>query len=174
MPVITRPKPDEYFEYYDRYVRHVGDDVFAALEAQARTTPVLLAAIGEERASGHPAPDKWSVKQTIGHMADAERAFAYRALRFARADATPLPGFDQDLWMPAARFDRRPLRELIGEFASVRAATLALAAGLDEAALSFLGTASDHPMAARAALAVIAGHEQHHLELLRARFPGIG
>ena len=106
----------------------------------------------------------------VGHVADTERVFAYRALRFARADTTPLPGFDQDGFVAAAGFDRRSLADLAEEFAGVRKATLKLLGSFDEAALDRVGMASGHPMSVRAAAWVIAGHERHHVRVLRERY----
>jgi hypothetical protein len=173
MPYITKPEADEHAPYYSTYIRLVGEDVFAQLESQARTTPRLLAGLTEDQGLHRYAAGKWSVKEVIGHMADAERVFAYRALRFGRADATELPGFDENAWVPAGGFDRRPVRELVGEFASVRGATLALLSSFDSDALLRRGTASGHPCSVRALAAIMAGHEAHHVAILRERY-GVG
>ncbi len=170
MPYITKPDADEHAPYYGTYIRLVGEDVFAQLESQARTTPQLLAGLSEDKGLHRYAPGKWSVKEVIGHLADAERVFAYRALRFGRADATELPGFDENAWVPAGGFDRRPVREMVGEFAAIRAASLALFQSFDSDALLRRGTASGHPFSVRALAAIIAGHEAHHVALLRERY----
>jgi uncharacterized damage-inducible protein DinB len=170
MPPITLPETDEYAPYYGKYISRVGPDVLAALETQARSTAALLAATSEEQAAFRYAEGKWSVKQVIGHLSDAERVFTYRALRIGRADKTPLPGFDENDFMPHGRFDQRTLADLAAEYASVRAATITLARSFDETALGQRGTASNNPVTPRACLAIAAGHELHHVALLRERY----
>lgn len=168
---IDRPGPGENATYYDTYLARVPDgDVLARLAEQNRRLIAGLAGLGEEKAGFRYAPGKWSVKEVVGHLMDAERVFAYRALRFARADLTPLPGFDEDAWMPAARFDARPLAALLEEYAAVRAATLALFRSFDGAALTRIGTANGNPMSVRALAWVLAGHEIHHAGVLRERY----
>lgn len=169
--LVDRPGPGENAPYYDTYIREVPDgDVLARLAAQNRALLAGLAGLPEERALFRYAPGKWSVKEVIGHLVDAERVFAYRALRFARADATPLPGFDENAWVPAAAFDARPLASLLDEYAAVRAATLAFFRGLEPAAFARLGTANGNPMSVRAAAWVLAGHERHHAGVLGERY----
>jgi len=110
------------------------------------------------------------VKEVVGHMMDAERVFSYRALRIARADKTPLPGFDENAWVPAAHFDRRPMADLVSDYQTMRAATVSLFASLDEEALTRVGTANDQPFSVRALAHIIAGHELHHVAILRERY----
>jgi hypothetical protein len=169
--IIPRPEPGEFAPYYTRYIEAVPDgDLLLLLEEGAEEVLNLLRAFGEERAGHRYAPGKWSVKEVVGHVADTERVFAYRALRFARGDATPLPGFEQDAYVMAAGFDRRSLADLAEEFADVRKATLKLLAGFDAPALMRSGVASGHPLTTRAAAWIIAGHEQHHAQVLRERY----
>jgi hypothetical protein len=113
---------------------------------------------------------KWSVKEVVGHLSDGERVFSYRALRFARADATDLPGFEENEWVANANFDRRTLASLAAEFATVRAATLALFASLDGEELLRRGTANGQAVSVRALAALLVGHERHHVGLLRERY----
>lgn len=171
-----RPSLSEYNAYYQPYVSESpGDDVLAALAAQRATTAALLASIPESRAGFRYAEGKWSVKEVIGHLADAERVFTYRALRAARADTTPLPPFDENAWMPEAKFDRRTLADIAAEFRAVRDSTLALFHGLDADAWPRLGIASGHPISARALAWIISGHEAHHLRVLSERYlPHLG
>lgn len=173
MALIGKPREGEFPQFYAGYIAKAGDDAFSALAEQAGSTPQRLQEITEAQAMHRYAPGKWSVKEVIVHMADAERVFAYRALRFARADATELPGFDENAWVPASIADRRAASELLFEFAAVRAATLALFAGLDEEALLRSGIANGNPISVRALAYVIAGHERHHMGLLRERY-GVG
>jgi uncharacterized damage-inducible protein DinB len=170
MPPIALPEPDEYAPYYGKYISRVGGDVLAALEAQARTTAALLAATSESLGDHRYAEGKWCVKEVVGHMSDTERVFAYRALRVGRGDQTPLPGFDENAFMARATFASRTLADVAAEFAAVRAATLALARSFDAEALLRRGTASGHPVSTRSLFAMTAGHELHHVALLRDRY----
>lgn len=171
MPTAARPASTEYAPYYDRYVQQVPDgDVVALLRAQLGETLALLRAVPEARADHRYAEGKWSVREVVGHVADAERVFAYRLLRIARGDRTPLPGFDENAWMSQAPFEGRTLASLVAELETVRAATLTLVESLDEVALAREGRASDNPVTARALAWIIAGHERHHVTILRERY----
>lgn len=168
---ITRPEPGEHVAYYGKYLNLVpGNDAGAALATQIAETLALLRPLDEERAMFRYAPGKWSVKEVVGHVMDAERVFTYRALRFARRDQTPLPGFDENLWVPAGAFDRRPLVELLDEFAAVRAATIHLFRSFDAETQRWTGHANDAVFSVRALAWIAAGHELHHRGLLRERY----
>lgn len=175
MPTLsTVPEVGEYAPYYERYLRRVPPgDVLAHLRRQGAETVRLIASLDDARALHRYEPGKWSVKEVVGHLCDGERVFAYRALRFARADETPLAGFEENDYVPAGNFDRRPLSSLIDELAAVRAASLALFSSLDEAAWLRQGTAADNRVSVRALASIILGHELHHLAILRERY-GIG
>ena len=117
-----RPQTGEYANYYGRYIDlATEDDIVAALDAQSHETAALLGGISEQQAAHRYEPDKWSVKQLVGHVIDAERIFAYRALCFARGDTTALPGFEQDPYVANAASDDRPIADLAEEFGAVRA-----------------------------------------------------
>jgi len=167
---IPKPQPEEHAEYYAKYIKLVGDDALGALRAQSASTPRLLSGLSDAQAMHRYAPGKWSVKEVVGHLLDGERVFGYRALRIARADATPMPGFDENAWVPAAHFDRRPMPDLVADYQTVRAATVALFSSFDEEALTRVGTANDNPFSVRALAHIIAGHELHHVGLLRDRY----
>src|SRR5262245_976954 len=167
---IPKPQPDEHVEYYARYIRLVGDDALGALRAQSASTPRMLSGLSEAQANHRYAPEKWSVKEVVGHITDAERVFSYRALRIARADTTPLPGFDENAWVPVAHFDRRSMHDLVAGYEAVRAATVALLSSFDEDALTRRGTANDQVISVRALAHIMAGHELHHVALLRERY----
>jgi len=170
-PRLTRPDPTEYASYFSRYVSQVPDgDIIAILEHQMVSTAALLAGLTEAQGEHRYGPDKWTLKEAVGHVADAERVFCYRALRFARGDSTPLPGFDQDAWVPEAGCGRRTLVEIAEELRSVRAATLTFVRSLDDTTALRGGTASGVPLTVRALAYIIAGHELHHRRILRERY----
>jgi DinB superfamily len=171
---MGRPAADEYSAPFARYVERVPDGALVPqLERQAADTASVLGALSEERAAFRYAPDKWSVKEIVGHLADAERVFSYRLLRFARKDETALPGFDENTYVEAAGFDGRTLADLLAELAAVRDATLRLLRGLPDGASVRRGIASSGTLSVRALAYVIAGHELHHREVLKTRY-GIG
>lgn len=165
----SRPAPNETGAYYHGYIAHVPDgDILETLSRQLDDTVELLRSV--EDGSMRYAPDKWSIRQVLIHMIDTERVFSYRALRFSRGDATPLPGFDQDVFMEMTDVSGRSIASLLDEFRTVRASTLSLLRGLDESAWDRAGVASGYPMTTRGAAWVIAGHERHHAAILRDRY----
>jgi hypothetical protein len=168
---LSRPAPDEYLAYYDRYIALVPDGslVDLLLEQQLETIG-MLRRVDEDRAHYAYAPGKWTIKEVVGHLCDAERVFAYRALRFARGDAQPVAGFDENAYAPAGRFNERRLGSLIDEFQSIRAATVHVFRYLSEEEWSRRGVANGNPISVRALGFVIAGHERHHAKLLRDRY----
>ncbi len=165
------PAEGEYLAYYKPYVALVpAGDVLATLESQLTDTVAVLDAIGEDRAGYRYAPGKWSVREMLGHVADTERVFAYRALCAARGETRALPGFDENAWVAGADFDRRTLNSLMGELTAVRRSTLALFRNLPEEALARRVVANGAPMTARAVAWIIAGHELHHRRVLQERY----
>src|SRR5262252_3045451 len=172
---VRRPQPDEYASFYEKYVSLIqSDDIVGTLEAQRVQMVQLLGARSEREGNFRYAPDKWSVKEVIGHLSDAERIFSYRALRIARGDQTPLPGFEQDSYISTGGFGARTLADVAAEFAAVRAATMALVESLPDEAWKRLGTASENPITVRALAYIIAGHEMHHRKILDEKyFPAI-
>jgi DinB superfamily len=168
---IPRPDASEYASHYEGYVSKVPDgNLLEILEDQRQHTQELLAGLTEARGLHRYAPGKWSIKEVIGHVTDAERVFSYRALRFGRGDQTPLPGFDETVYAPAGKFDLRPLPALAADLNAVRLASIALFAGLDAEALARRGMASNHEVSVRALAFIIAGHERHHIGILRERY----
>lgn len=166
-----RPNPSEYAESFGRYIVKVPDgDVVEILAEQIEDTVRLLAGVTDQQALFRYAPGKWSVKEVVGHIADTERVMSYRALRFARGDSTPLPGFDENRLVAHAGFDRRPLAGLLDELQAVRRATVALFRGLDPEAGVRQGVANEKTVSVRALAYVIAGHERHHREILADRY----
>lgn len=168
---VPRPGADEYFEYYDRYIRQVpGDDVLPTLASHIEGWLPALRKITDAQALHRYAPGKWSVKEVLSHVCDGERVFCYRALRFARADQTPLPGFDENTWVPASGADRRPIGEIVDELQTVRAASVALFRSFDPEALTRRGKANDKIISVRALAWIIAGHAIHHQAGLRENY----
>jgi len=170
---IARPQADEFDPHYATYVSTVaGDDALAALVSQRDSSERFLRGIPEARAGHRYSPGKWSIREVVGHVSDAERIFSYRMLRIARGDETPLASFDEDAYVPAGGFERRSLADVAAELAAVRDATMALARSLDEAGLTRFGTASGKRISARALAWIIAGHEAHHIRVLGERYLG--
>ena len=174
--MISRPVPGDYAPYYEIYIGKVPDgDILKILEVQSRDTLRLLDEIGEQRALHRYAPEKWSIKQIIGHVTDAERIFAYRALAIARNDKTPLPPFEQEDYAREGNHNARPLRSIASELAAVRAASLALFESLDPESLHRRGRAAGYDVTVRAFPFIMAGHERHHLGVIRERYlPQLG
>jgi len=168
---IGRPAATEHAPYYEKYVSLVPEgDIVSTLGRQAETTLSLLGSIPEAQANSRYAPDKWSIKELVGHVVDSERIFAYRALRFARNDATPLPGFEQDDYVANAAFGEIPFTGLAAEFDCVRRATVYLFKSLTADAWLRSGDANGSGVTVRALAHIIAGHELHHVGILRARY----
>jgi uncharacterized damage-inducible protein DinB len=172
---VSRPEPGEYAPYYETYISKVkGSDIVGILEAQSLQTVHLFAARSERDGNFRYAPDKWTVKEVLGHVNDAERIFAYRALRIARGDQTPLPAFEQNDYVRSGNFAERTLVDLAEEFELVRAASIALFKSLQKEAWQRRGVASKNEVSVRALAFIVAGHELHHREILEERyFPAI-
>jgi len=168
---IPRPDATEYAPFYGTYVGKVPDgDLLELLERQRREAQNVLAGLEEQQALHRYPHGKWSIKEAVGHLMDSERVFCYHALRFARADEKPLQGFDEKAWVPAGSFDARPLADLAAELDAVRRATIALFGGFDAAALARKGTANNNEVTVRALAWIVAGHERHHVAILRERY----
>ena len=173
MPAVNKQRPaaSEHNPYYAAYISQVPDgDLFASMESQARETVRLLRGIDEQKSQYRYAPDKWTIREVVGHVIDAERVFGYRALTFARADATALPSFDENAWAKESAAGERPMKDLIAEFEAVRAGTLAMFRGFTEDEFARSGIASKNPISVRALAYIIAGHERHHVKLLKERY----
>jgi uncharacterized damage-inducible protein DinB len=171
--VIARPQPGEYAPYYERYISLVQEnDILATLDRQRREMVLLLSGLSEEQGDFRYAPEKWSAKQVLGHVCDTERVFAYRALRIARGDATPMEGFEQDDYVKNGPFARHAIDEVIEDYIAVRRATISLLRSLEEAAWSRRGVANKNEVTVRALAYTIAGHEVHHRRILQEKYFG--
>jgi len=166
-----RPDASEYTPYYERYIALVpGDNVILALETQRLHMVQVLSARSEREGNFRYGPGKWSVKEVVGHLADSERVFAYRAMRIARGDRTPLSGFEQDDYVRSGGFGERRLTDLAEEFAAVRSGSIALFRSLNEPAWSRRGVANNNEVSVRALAFITAGHELHHQRILEERY----
>src|SRR5436309_5949868 len=169
--IAGRPQTNEHAPYFSRYIDLVPeDDIAGAIEAQGRETAALLAKVSEEKAAFRYAPDKWSIKQVVGHVTDAERVFAYRLMSIARGESKSLPGFDENDYMRNATFDEQPFAELVEGLGAVRRATLALLRGLSAEAWTRVGIANEKEISARAVAYALLGHERHHVRVLKERY----
>jgi hypothetical protein len=165
-----RPQADEFGGPFGNYIRLVDEtDIVAAMSAQLEEALKLLRPVPEAVGNQRHAPYTWSVKQVVNHITDTERVFAYRALRFARGDATALPGFDENAYASAAESDRNSLATLVDELESVRRSNLLLFKHLPPDAWNRRGVASGQTLSVRALAYAIVGHTRHHLNILRRR-----
>lgn len=171
MLLRSHPAPAEFSPYYMKYIERVPEgDLLEALAAQHEETATLIRGVGEDRGDHRYGPDKWSIREVLGHVCDTERIMSYRALRVARGDSTPLPGFDENSYVANANFGGRSLASLVDELRIVREATLALYRPLSDSELLREGTANGAPITPRALAWIIAGHERHHVAILRERY----
>lgn len=168
-----RPEKSEYFEYYDRYVQLVPDgELPLILRAQTSVTMDLLRGVSPEAAESRYAPGKWSLKEVLAHVLDTEWVFTYRALSFARGESAPLPSMDPDAYMAKAELSTISLPALLEQFRHLRSANTILFESFGDASLDRTGTASGYNFTVRAVLYVIAGHELHHMNVVRERYLG--
>jgi uncharacterized damage-inducible protein DinB len=167
---INRPDPSEFASFYAGYIGKVPDSGPAALLKEQIGTLEKLRALPEDKANFAYADGKWTVKELIGHIADAERVFSYRLTRIARGDSTPLAGFDENAWAKTAPHARRPIASVVDEMIAVRRSTLALVDSLDESSIGNKGVANNNPVSARAICWIMAGHTKHHLDILHERY----
>ena len=166
-----KPEESEFLPYYARYIDLVGaGDVLDTLATQMKETQMLLRGLPAAMGSHRYAPGKWSVNEMLGHMIDAERIFSVRALRFARSDSQPLPGFEQDDYVRNSSLDEYPLAELASELDVVRQSTVFMFHHMEEAAWMRRGIASGAEVSVRALAYIVAGHELHHRQILRTRY----
>lgn len=166
-----RPADNEYSPGHASYVALVPeDDVLSTIEQQSSETQRFLASLDESKAAYRYEAGKWSVKQVLGHMIDAERILSYRLLAVARGDQQPLPGFDENSYVENAGFDAWRLGDLSEHYALVRRSTIVLLRNLPADAWSRHGTANMVPVSVLGLAYVIVGHERHHLKVLHERY----
>ena len=169
--MIERPQPTEVASYYFTYINQVtGDDPIAAIESQLAESQVLFSKISEEKSLHRYAPEKWSIRQVLNHVTDTERAFAFRALWFARGFDTPLPSYDQNVAATSAEANQVSWAAHVEEFRCVRLSTISLFRNMPPQAWMRSGIASGNPFTVRALAYIIPGHLAHHISLLRERY----
>ena len=167
---IPLPEATEYGPGFGHYIQLVPEcDVPTFLDAQLADFNGLLAGRSDQDSLVHHAPYTWSIRQVVGHVTDCERIFGYRAMRIARNDVTPLPVYDDQMFVRVANFDRRPLADLLAEFDALRRSQILMLRALEPDAWLRRGIVNDAPMSARAMAYSIAGHAQHHLNILHKR-----
>ena len=170
---MAKPDPSEYNPYFERYVGKVSDgDILETLFSQRGTFVDFLDTIGEDRSSLRYSPEKWSIKQVVGHIVDTERIFGARALAIVRGERAPLPSFEQDDYVAEANFDDRALVSLAAEFESLRRSHLALFGSFDDQLWLRRGMAGGNEVSVRAIAWILAGHLIHHEGVLRERYLG--
>jgi hypothetical protein len=169
--MTNKPGPEEYVPFYNTYISKVGSgDIIKILEEQMESTYQLAKSIAADKEEYAYAPDKWTIKQVWGHMADTERVMAYRLLRFARNDSLELQGFDQDDYMTNSRFNDRTLGDLAEEFKALRKANMYLLKNLNAEEKQRGGLANGNYVTVNALLYIIAGHEHHHIQIVKERY----
>jgi hypothetical protein len=167
----VRPGSDEHISYYSTYIDRVPDgDIVEILKQDTVETLAFLRAIPEARHDYRYAPGKWSIRQIVGHLGDGERVFQYRAWRFSRADTTPVPGFDENLYVDNAPFESVSMPDLISEFEHLRQASIHLFGNMTEEGMARRGVANGRELSVRAIAYIIAGHVTHHIGVLKERY----
>lgn len=161
----------EYSDFYANYISKVAnEELITGLESSLNSTLDFLDTIPEEKLEFSYDIGKWTVKDIIQHLIDTERVFAYRALRFARQDKTPLPGFEENNYALASNANKRSREALLIEYRTVRESTLSMFRGFSDDTLKLIGMASNSNMSVRAIGFVIIGHEKHHCDVIESRY----
>jgi hypothetical protein len=167
---ITRPQPSEFAQFYAGYIGKVPDSGPVGQLTDQIGELEKLRSLAEDKGNYAYADGKWTVKEVIGHLADAERVFSYRLTRIARGDQTPLAGFDENAWAKTAPHGRRKMSSVVDEMIAIRRSTLALIDSLDDSTIGNSGVANNNPVSARAICWILAGHTRHHLDILAERY----
>jgi DinB superfamily len=168
---MSRPDKNEYAEYYEKYISLVAENnIVAAMQNQLEEFTNLFASIPEAKGAFSYAPNKWTIKELVGHLIDGERIFAYRALRFSRSDKLPIEGFEQDDYVANADFNSIKLADLVEELSLLRRANILFFKNLTTEMQVLKGTASNAEISVRALAFIMVGHIRHHLNILNARY----
>lgn len=174
MKIIEKPEPGEYPFYACMYIDLLPDDglLLKHLKDNLDMVKALVSSLPEEKWNYRYAPDKWTIKEVLVHIIDDERIYAYRALCFARNENTPLPGFEQDEYVLYSNANERSIGNIMEEYEAVRLATIALFNGFDQTALLRQGVANKNKATVRALGYHIAGHELHHINIIKEKYLG--
>ncbi|MFN0099019.1 MAG: DinB family protein [Gemmatimonadaceae bacterium] len=165
---MRAPQPDEYVAYYARYIALVPPgDLIGVMRAQLDELKALLAHVTPTQAEFSYAPGKWSLKEVVGHCADTERVFGFRALHISRGDPSPLPSFDQDTWAPEGRFNALPFAQVLDQWVTARRANLSALEGTPSEVQERRGTVSGNPATVRALYHILPGHVAYHITLIK-------
>lgn len=169
---IEKPKAGEFAPYTINYIKLLPDDaeILRHLSENLQTTSDFILSLPPEKLDYVYAPGKWTIREMWLHVVDSERVFAYRALCFARGETVNLPGFEENDYAASSNANARGINNILKEFAAVRSATLALFESFDASVLTKIGTANDNPTSVRALVYQIAGHELHHLNIIKERY----
>ena len=171
MTGMTRPYLSDFPTFYQGYVDTIeSENILETLREQKEKTTSFFEGVPDEKANYVYAEGKWTVKEVLGHMIDSERVFVFRALSFARGEEQPLPGFDENTYVPAGKFGDRSLQSLIDEYASVRQATLTFFNNLRDEDWTKTGIANNGNFTVNSLAYIIAGHNEHHLKILAERY----
>lgn len=158
-------------EAYQNYIKLSPDDnVMDALEQNTRNFRKLLKSIPKKKVDKAYEEGKWTIKELVQHVIDAERVFAYRAVTFARKDGTQLPSFDENNWAANSMAAQRDWKDMIEEFKALRAATEKMFAAFDDSQLRAIGTASNKEINVLALGYIISGHVEHHINIIKERY----
>lgn len=167
---MNRPQANEHAPYYKTYMDTVSDNVIAELEHQVNSFPSFLKGLTQDKATYAYSEGKWTIMELVGHVIDTERIMAYRALRIARADLTPLPGFEENDYVANAHFAERNMDSLAEEFAILRKANMYLIKSFNDDEINRIGTSNGSPMSVRALIYILAGHVNHHRRIIEERY----
>ena len=167
---MKKPGKKDYAPFYDGYIQNITEDVFKVLGEQLHSTNNFLKSISEEKSSYAYAEGKWTIKEVIGHLIDAERIFSYRALAISRGEEQPLPGWDEKEYTPNGNFNERTLDDLANELKLMREANLLLFNSFNDEMLDKRGIASGKEVTVLAILFIITGHQAHHIKVLKERY----
>lgn len=169
--MITRPDKNEYLPLVEKYIDLVSEgNIISILRKQNEENILLLSKLTEENANFRYAPDKWSIKTVIGHIADVERLWNYRILRIARNDVRELPGYDRDVFAEMSSCDNLPLSKVLNDYYAVRNSTVSLIDNLTEEAITRVGEFNNHAFSVRAIIYLIGGHETHHINIIKSKY----
>jgi hypothetical protein len=172
MTRIEKPGANEYGPHDEQYVGLVPGDgeLLKHLEDNLEAAKKFFRSVPEPKLVWRYAEGKWTVKEILGHIIDTERVYAYRALRFSRNDATELPGFEQDDYVKVSRSNERSIDDMLDELTAVRASSIALLKSLDDDAFMRSGVASGRRLSVRGAAYIMAGHQLHHMNIIKERY----